>query len=68
MIGFTWYSLQDQVDWDIALASARLLVNLVGLYDLDRRPRPAAEAYRQVLREFGDLPALPGRVTHGPSP
>ncbi len=69
VIGFTWYSLQDQVDWDIALASARRLVNPVGLYDLDRRPRPAAEAYRQVLREFGDLPALPGDSEgRGPSP
>ena len=60
VIGFTWYSLQDQVDWDRALAGARRLVNPVGLYDLDRRPRPAAHAYRQLLREFRGLSALPG--------
>ncbi len=59
VIGFTWYSLQDQVDWDIALASVRGLVNPVGLYDLDRRPRPAAGAYRQLLQEFAGLPAYP---------
>ncbi len=65
VIGFTWFSLQDQVDWDIALASVRRLVNPVGLYDLDRRPRPAADAYRQVLREFADLPAFPGGGEEG---
>jgi beta-glucosidase/6-phospho-beta-glucosidase/beta-galactosidase len=59
VIGFTWYSLQDQVDWDIALGRVRGLVNPVGLYDLDRRPRPAADAYRRLLREFAGLPALP---------
>ncbi len=59
VIGFTWYSLQDQVDWDIALASVRGLVNPVGLYDLDRQPRPVADAYRQLLEEFADLPAFP---------
>ncbi|MDP9382128.1 MAG: hypothetical protein M3Q29_18685, partial [Chloroflexota bacterium] len=59
VIGFTWYSLQDQVDWDIAMASVRRLINPVGLYDLDRKARPAAHAYRQLLREFDGLPALP---------
>ncbi len=59
VIGFTWFSLQDQVDWDVAMASVRYLVNPIGLYDLDRRPRPTAHAYRQLLREFKDLPALP---------
>jgi beta-glucosidase/6-phospho-beta-glucosidase/beta-galactosidase len=59
VIGFTWFSLQDQVDWDIALASSRGLVNPVGLYDLDRRPRTTAQAYRQLLEEFKGLPALP---------
>ncbi len=59
VIGFTWYSLQDQVDWDIAMASVRRLINPVGLYNLDRKARPAAHAYRQLLREFDGLPALP---------
>ncbi len=40
-LGFTWYSLTDQVDWDVALGDERGLVNPAGLYDLDRRPRTA---------------------------
>jgi beta-glucosidase/6-phospho-beta-glucosidase/beta-galactosidase len=53
VLGFTWYSLTDQVDWDVALGDERGLVNPVGLYDLDRRPRPVAAAYREIIREFG---------------
>ncbi len=52
VLGFTWYSLTDQVDWDVALGDERGLVNPVGLYDLDRRPRPVAAAYREIIREF----------------
>ncbi len=53
LLGFTWYSLTDQVDWDVALGDERGLVNPVGLYDLDRRPRLVAAAYREIIREFG---------------
>ena len=59
VIGFTWYSLLDQVDWDSALAQARGVVNAVGLFDLQRRPRPVAAAYRELLEEFGNEPFLP---------
>ncbi|HUK33705.1 MAG TPA: family 1 glycosylhydrolase [Vicinamibacterales bacterium] len=59
VIGFTWYSLLDQVDWDSALARERGVVNAVGLFDLQRRPRPVASAYRRLLEEFGDEPMLP---------
>jgi beta-glucosidase/6-phospho-beta-glucosidase/beta-galactosidase len=59
VIGFTWYSLLDQVDWDSALALDRGVVNPVGLYDLQRRPRPVAEAYQELLRQFGSEPLLP---------
>lgn len=52
LLGFTWYSLTDQVDWDVALADERNLVNPVGLYDLDRRPRPVAAAYREIIGQF----------------
>ena len=52
VLGFTWYSLTDQMDWDVALRDERNMVNPVGLYDLDRRPRPVAAAYRQIIREF----------------
>jgi beta-glucosidase/6-phospho-beta-glucosidase/beta-galactosidase len=62
--GFTWYSLQDQVDWDIGLSRAIGNVNPVGLYDLNRDPRPVADAYRYLIELFGDdpFPGLNGRT------
>jgi beta-glucosidase/6-phospho-beta-glucosidase/beta-galactosidase len=54
--GFTWYSLQDQVDWDIGLTRAIGNVNPVGLYDLNRDPRPVAETYRYLVQMFRDNP------------
>lgn len=57
MVGFTWYSLTDQVDWDIALRESRGIVHPVGLYDLDRRIRPVGEAYRRLIRDWrAELP------------
>jgi beta-glucosidase/6-phospho-beta-glucosidase/beta-galactosidase len=62
VLGFTWYSLVDQVDWDIALTEKRGRVNGCGLYDLDRRPNPVAHEYRALLAEYGQLCVMP----HGP--
>jgi len=59
VLGFTWYSLTDQIDWDIALAKKRGTVNACGLFDLQRRPRPVAQAYRQLLEEFGQITIVP---------
>ena len=59
VLGFTWYSLVDQIDWDIGLAEKRGKANPCGLYDLDRRPRPVSEAYRQLLEEFGQITIVP---------
>jgi len=53
VLGFTWYSLHDQLDWDVGLVAWRDVVNPIGLYDLDRRPRPVAAAYRELLRAYG---------------
>ncbi len=58
VLGFTWYSLIDQVDWDIQLAEKRGTVNACGLFDMDRRPRPVARAYRDLLDEFAGITAL----------
>jgi beta-glucosidase/6-phospho-beta-glucosidase/beta-galactosidase len=55
VLGFTWYSLIDQMDWDIGLSEKRGTVNACGLYDLDRRPRPVAESYKMLLREYGRM-------------
>jgi len=55
VVGFTWYSLTDQVDWDSALRETSGTVNALGLYDLDRRIRPVGEAYRKIVREWGGV-------------
>jgi beta-glucosidase/6-phospho-beta-glucosidase/beta-galactosidase len=59
VLGFTWYSLTDQVDWDTELRETAGRVNPWGLYDLDRKIRPVGEAYRDLIREFSGLSLLP---------
>jgi len=59
VLGFTWYSLHDQIDWDIGLAEKRGHVCECGLFDLDRNPRPVAAAYKQLLKEFGQITIVP---------
>jgi beta-glucosidase/6-phospho-beta-glucosidase/beta-galactosidase len=56
VIGFTWYALTDQVDWDSALTRPRGHVNSLGLFDLKRRPRAVAKEYKRIIDEYGDLP------------
>ena len=58
VLGFTWYSRTDQIDWDIGLAQKNNRVNACGLYDLDRRPRPVAAAYRQLIQAFGHISTI----------
>ena len=52
IIGFTWYSLTDQVDWDSALRENNGRVNPLGLYDLNRQIRPVGKAYRQLIADW----------------
>lgn len=49
VLGFTWYSLHDQLDWDVGLVDVRNVVNPIGLFDLDRRLRPVGSAYRALI-------------------
>jgi len=49
IVGFTWYSLTDQVDWDTALREDNGRVNPCGLVDLDRRLRPVGRAYKELI-------------------
>jgi beta-glucosidase/6-phospho-beta-glucosidase/beta-galactosidase len=58
VVGFTWYSLTDQTDWDIALVEALGNVNPVGLFDLNRDPRMVAESYRRLIDMFQDQPNI----------
>lgn len=55
IIGFTWYSLTDQVDWDTALRENNGRVNPLGLFDLDRKIRPVGEAYRRLVAQWRDM-------------
>ncbi len=57
MVGFTWYSLTDQVDWDTALRQDNGKVNPLGLYDLNREIRAVGKAYKQIIEDWG--PILP---------
>ncbi len=58
VVGFTWYSITDQVDWDTALREDNGRVHPVGLYDLDRNPRAVGRAYRQLIEDWSSvLPA-----------
>jgi beta-glucosidase/6-phospho-beta-glucosidase/beta-galactosidase len=52
VVGFTWYSLIDQIDWNIGLSRPLGNVNPVGLFDLNRDPRPVAQAYAHLVRLF----------------
>jgi beta-glucosidase len=57
-VGFTWYSLTDQVDWDTALTQQNGNVNPLGLFDLDRNIRNVGKAYKQLIADWRDvLPA-----------
>src|ERR671936_426883 len=52
LMGFTWFSLTDQVDWDTALREDNGRVNALGLCDLDRRLRPVGQAYQQLIARW----------------
>jgi beta-glucosidase/6-phospho-beta-glucosidase/beta-galactosidase len=52
ILGFTWYSLIDQVDWDSSLTRDAGKLNRLGLCDLERRIQPVGEAYRDLIRTW----------------
>ncbi len=55
IVGFTWFSLTDQVDWDSALRDDAGHVNPLGLYDLDRKIRPVGEAYKRLISQWKEI-------------
>jgi hypothetical protein len=56
LVGFTWYSLTDQIDWGIALREAKGAIDPVGLFDLNRDPRPVGLAYMHLIEMHRDAP------------
>lgn len=55
IIGFTWYSLLHQVDWDSALRNDAGNINELGLYDLNRNIMPVGEAYKHLIQVWKDI-------------
>ena len=61
IIGFTWYSLTDQIDWDVCLRFERNRVNPLGLYDLNRQIRPVGVAYKKLVEQWRGIIPLESR-------
>jgi beta-glucosidase/6-phospho-beta-glucosidase/beta-galactosidase len=55
IVGFTWYSLTDQMDWDTALRERNLRVNALGLYDLNRKIRAVGKAYKKLIADWREV-------------
>ncbi|HEY7089453.1 MAG TPA: family 1 glycosylhydrolase [Tepidisphaeraceae bacterium] len=55
ILGFTWYSLTDQIDWDTALREKNGRVNECGLYDLNRQLRPVGRAYQRLVSQWRNI-------------
>jgi hypothetical protein len=55
----TWYSITDQIDWDVGLREKNDRMNPVGLYDLDRSIRPVGQAFGRLIEQWRDTPLLP---------
>ncbi|MCU7549202.1 hypothetical protein OCK74_08750 [Chitinophagaceae bacterium LB-8] len=53
--GFTWYSLQHQVDWDSALREDSGHINQLGLFDLNRNIMPVGKAYKRLIQQWKDI-------------
>lgn len=49
IVGFTWYSLLDQIDWDSALTKNLGNINPLGLFDLNRKIRPVGTTYKTLI-------------------
>jgi beta-glucosidase/6-phospho-beta-glucosidase/beta-galactosidase len=56
IIGFTWYSLIDQIDWNRGIVDALGVVFPVGLFDLNRDPRPVGLSYKQLIEMHRGAP------------
>lgn len=59
IVGFTWYSLTDQIDWDTALCEENNRLHPVGLFDLDRKIRPVGASYKKLIHCWREV--LPTR-------
>jgi beta-glucosidase/6-phospho-beta-glucosidase/beta-galactosidase len=63
VVGFTWYSLTDQIDWQHALRVERNDLHAVGMYDLDRKIRPVGARYKEIIRQWRGVLAGDARTS-----
>ncbi len=56
IVGFTWYSLTDQIDWDRGIEEPLGIVDPVGLFDLNRDARTVGLAYKRLIDMHRDQP------------
>jgi beta-glucosidase/6-phospho-beta-glucosidase/beta-galactosidase len=56
LVGFTWYSLTDQIDWSIAMSEPLGIVYPVGLFDLNREARTVGLSYMHLIDLYRDQP------------
>ncbi|HVX84887.1 MAG TPA: family 1 glycosylhydrolase [Phycisphaerae bacterium] len=61
LVGFTWYSLIDQVDWDSGLQQKNGHENPVGLFDLRRKERVVGGRYRELIQKWRPMLARESR-------
>jgi len=61
IVGFTWYSLIDQIDWDVQLREDNGTVNPCGLFDLNRQIRPVGLSYQQLIARWKDILPMESR-------
>jgi beta-glucosidase/6-phospho-beta-glucosidase/beta-galactosidase len=66
IIGFTWYSLTDQMDWDTTLRENNGNVNELGLYDLNRKIRPVGKAYKELVDQWRHILPVDSFTLHKP--
>lgn len=52
VLGFTWYSLIDQMDWDTQLRENNGHVNPLGLADFSRTLRPVGYEYHRLIEQW----------------
>jgi len=55
IVGFTWYSLVDQVDWNTALRENNGTVNPLGLFDLNRNIRQVGKEYKTLISDWREV-------------
>ncbi len=63
VVGYTWFSLTDQIDWNIQLVEIKNEVTPNGLCTLDRKLRPVGELFKTLAHENAGSQLIKGVPT-----